>query len=58
MKRIMLLVAVVALMAAIMVASALPALAAHRAPPEVCVKLAVKSVEIGFMLPAVQKTCQ
>ena len=58
MKRIMMLVAVVALMAAIMVASALPALAAQRAPEHACLKITVKSIEIGLLLPAIEKACR
>ena len=58
MKRIMMLVAVVALMAAIMVASALPALAAPRAPQHACLKITVKAIEIGLLLPAIEKACR
>jgi hypothetical protein len=58
MKRIMMLVAVVALMAAMMVASALPAVAEGQGPPEqACIKIAVKSIIIGMKLPAVDNAC-
>jgi len=47
------LVAVVALMAAMMVASVLPALAEGQAPEQACAKIAENAMTVGLVLPAI-----
>ena len=58
MRRILLLVTVALVMAAMMVAMALPAMAAPRAPQHACLKITVKAIEIGLLLPAIEKACR
>ncbi len=58
MRRILLVVTVALVMAAVMAASALPALAEGQGPSEeTCIKIAVRAITIGLLFPAVDKAC-